>query len=68
MVKKRVALMGMHLESNSFAPPTEEVDFKNLCYMSGQAILEDIALDHPHLPVEIPAFQRLVPRPAGTPW
>ena len=56
MVKKRVALMGMHLESNSFAPPTEEVDFRNLCYMSGDAILEDIALDHPHLPVEIPAF------------
>ena len=56
MVQKRVALLGMHLESNSFAPPTEEVDFRNLCYMSGEAILENIALDYPHLPIEVPAF------------
>lgn len=56
MVQKRVALLGMHLESNSFAPPTDEVNFRDLCYLSGEAILDDIALDYPHLPIEIPAF------------
>ena len=53
---KRVALMGMHLEANSFAPPTTEQDFKTLCYLSGEEILADIALDNPSLPVEVAAF------------
>jgi microcystin degradation protein MlrC len=53
---KRVALMGMHLESNSFAPPSDEAAFRTLCYMSGEDILNDIAKDNPSLPAEIPAF------------
>ncbi|MBM10104.1 MAG: MlrC family protein 3 [Magnetovibrio sp.] len=56
MARRNVALMGMHLESNSFAPVTQEEDFRRLCYMSGDDILEDIALDHPKLPLEISAF------------
>ena len=56
MKTKRVALMGMHLEANSFAPPTTEQDFKTLCYLAGEEILADIALDNPSLPVEVAAF------------
>jgi len=53
---KRVALLGMHLEANAFAPVTSEVDFRALCYLEGGAILVDLAQDAPSLPAEIPAF------------
>ena len=53
---KRVALMGMHLEANSFAPTSTEQDFRTLCYMAGDDILADMALENPSLPAEITAF------------
>ncbi len=53
---KRVAIMGMHLESNSFAPPSDESAFRTLCYMSGTDITRDIQQENPRLPAEIPAF------------
>lgn len=53
---KRVALMGMHLEANSFAPTSTEQDFRTLCYMAGEEILADMALENPSLPAEITAF------------
>jgi microcystin degradation protein MlrC len=54
--KKRVALMGFLLESNSFAPVSDEQAFRSLCYMAGDEILEDIAKPNASLPVEIPSF------------
>ena len=53
---KRVALMGFMLESNGFAPVSDEVAFRSLCYMAGDEILDDIARSNASLPVEIPSF------------
>jgi len=64
---KRVALMGMHLEANSFAPPTTEQDFRTLCYMQGDEILADIARENPSLPAEITAFHAEMNR-LGIDW
>ncbi len=52
----RIALLGMHLESNSFAPVSGETSFRSLCYMSGREITDDAALPNPSGPAEIPAF------------
>ena len=40
--KKRIALLGMHLESNAFAPVCEEASFRQLCYLTGDDILADL--------------------------
>lgn len=64
---KRVALMGFLLESNSFAPVSEEQDFRTLCYLSGKEILDDIALPNGSLPAEIPSFYRAM-NVSGTDW
>jgi len=54
--QKRVALMGFMLESNTFAPVSDEQAFRSLCYMAGDEILEDMAQANASLPVEIPSF------------
>lgn len=53
---KRVALMGMMLESNSFAPPSDEMAFRTLCYLSGDDMIADMARRNPSLPAEISGF------------
>ena len=53
---KRIAILGMHLESNAFAPVCEEESFRVLCYLAGDDILADLKNDHPVLPAEIPGF------------
>lgn len=57
MSKKRIALVGMILESNSFSPPATEADFRQLCYMAGDEVLEDLKRPHPILPAEVSGFQ-----------
>jgi len=52
----RIALIGMHLESNSFAPPTTESDFRRLCYLEGEAIVVEAAKAAPAMPLEVPGF------------
>ncbi len=64
---KRVALMGFLLESNSFAPVSDEQAFRSLCYMAGDEILEDIAKPNASLPVEIPSFAEAMNR-SGIAW
>ena len=58
---KRIALLGFHLESNSFAPVSGEWDFRSLCYMAGGEISADMVLPNPSLPTEIPAFAAEIP-------
>ena len=64
---KRIALLGFHLESNSFAPVSGEWDFRSLCYMAGGEISADMVLPNPSLPTEIPAFAAEMHR-TGTTW
>src|SRR5215471_10449724 len=64
----RIALLGVHLESNAFAPPTTEADFRALCYLEGVAMLAEAAKPTPAMPAEMAAFIRgWVKRGAWTP-
>ena len=53
---KRVALLGLMLESNSFAPVTTEADFRNRVYLSGHEISQDLDKSDPMLPTEMRGF------------
>ena len=52
----RIAILGMHLESNAFAPPTTGDDFHGSCYLVGEDILTEAAKPAPAMPAEIPGF------------
>ena len=52
----RVAILGVHLESNAFAPVTREADFRSLCYLEGEAIMAEARKPAPALPAEVAAF------------
>jgi microcystin degradation protein MlrC len=54
----RVAVLGFHLESNAFAPVSEERHFRTLCYASGDEITREARKEVTGLPTEIPAFYR----------
>lgn len=54
--RPRVAILGLHLEANAFAPPTTEADFRGSCYLEGAAILDEAARPAPAMPAEVPAF------------
>ena len=48
--------MGMQLESNSFAPVTDEADFRSAGYFEGDEILQDLISDHPRGAAELAGF------------
>src|SRR5687768_16561433 len=52
----RIAILGIHLESNAFAPVTTEADFRASCYFEGDAMLAEAAKPAPAMPAEIPGF------------
>lgn len=52
----RVAILGLHLEANAFAPTTTAADFRASCYLEGEAVLVEAAKPAPAMPVEIPGF------------
>ncbi|GMQ76319.1 MAG: M81 family metallopeptidase [Gammaproteobacteria bacterium] len=62
----RVALAGVVLESNSFAPVVGEEDFRNRYYFEGREILEQAAAAHSVMPMEMTAFVRAMH--ATGPW
>lgn len=62
----RVAVLGLHLESNAFAPVSEERHFRSLCYAEGEEISRDARKEASALPKEIPAFYREMD--AHGPW
>jgi hypothetical protein len=43
----RIAIFGMHLESNAFAPVSTARDFHSSCYFVGQAMLDEAARPAP---------------------
>ncbi|MCW3475916.1 M81 family metallopeptidase [Limobrevibacterium gyesilva] len=51
----RIAILGLHLEANAFAPPTTRADFEAQCWEEGETISR-LARDVSHLPSELPGF------------
>src|SRR5688572_19734429 len=54
----RVAILGFHLESNAFAPVSEERHSRSLCYFEGEDIAREARKQASALPAEVPAFYR----------
>lgn len=61
----RVAILGIHLEANGFAPPTVREDFTSQCWEEGEAITH-LARQTSHLPPEVPGFYARMD--ASGPW
>ena len=53
---RRVAILGLMLESNRFAPVTRREDFLDRLYLAGGEILDDLARADSKLPAEIRGF------------
>ena len=53
---RRVAILGLMLESNCFAPATTKEDYLDRVYLAGGEILEDLESSDPKLPAEIRGF------------
>jgi len=62
----RVAILGIHLESNAFAPITTEEDFRKSCYFESDAMLDEASKPAPAMPSEIPGFVEVMN--ATGPW
>jgi microcystin degradation protein MlrC len=52
----RVAILGLHLEANAFAPITTEKDFRERSYLEGEAIMRNARSAAPIWPMEVPGF------------
>jgi microcystin degradation protein MlrC len=66
LTRPRIAILGMHLESNVFAPVVNEEDFRKSCYLEGEAMLAEAAKPAPKVPAEIPGFVEAMN--ASGPW
>ena len=56
MADPRIALLGIILESNAFAPVATEADFRRHYYREGQALLDDARSPVSAIPAEMAAF------------
>jgi len=54
----RIAVLGLHLEANAFAPPTRLEDFERQCLLRGAAITTLARAESSHMPGEIAGFYR----------
>ncbi|MBO6758497.1 MAG: M81 family metallopeptidase [Roseibium sp.] len=66
MTAPKVALLGMILESNRFARPATEEDFRSLTWLEGAALLDGARSATPALAAEFAAFVRAMD--ATGPW
>lgn len=62
----RIAVLGLHLEANAFAPPTTALDFARQCVVRGEAITTLARAPSSHLPGEIAGFYGRMDRTG--PW
>jgi microcystin degradation protein MlrC len=62
----RVALLGLLLESNSFAPPTVRDDYLKRVYLAGEEILDELGRADSRLPAEVLGFRSAMD--AACPW
>ncbi len=65
MTTPRIAILGIHLEANAFAPVTTAIDFRQQCWEEGEAITR-LAREVSHLPSELPGFYERMD--ATGPW
>jgi microcystin degradation protein MlrC len=63
---KRIALLGLLLESNRFAPPTVKEDYLDRVYLAGEEILAELAQPESKLPAEVLGFRGAMD--AGCAW
>ena len=56
MSAPRIAMLGMMLESNAFAPIATEQDFRSRAYLSGEALWSEINKPVSRLPQEVTGF------------
>ncbi|QHJ01126.1 MlrC family protein 3 [Xylophilus rhododendri] len=61
----RIAILSFHLESNAFSPPSRLEDFRQLCWLEGEAVSEH-ARRLNHMPSEITGFYARMD--AAGPW
>lgn len=54
---KRIALLGLLLESNRFAPTTHKEDYLDRVYLAGEEILAELAKADSKLPAEVLGFR-----------
>ncbi|MEM8703448.1 MAG: M81 family metallopeptidase [Pseudomonadota bacterium] len=66
MREPKVALLGMILESNRFARPANEHDFRSLTWLDGKTLLDQARSATPSLATEFAAFVRAMD--ATGPW
>jgi len=52
----RIAILGLHLEANAFAPTTRREDFVEACLEAGPCITALARAPSSHLPAELPGF------------
>lgn len=52
----RIAVLGLHLEANAFAPPTTREDFERQCLARGAEITHQARAETSLLPAELPGF------------
>lgn len=55
-VSKRIAVLGLMLESNTFAPVITEEDYLKRVYLVGEEVSRDLRSSDPKLPTEIRGF------------
>lgn len=65
MKNRRVAIVGMFLESNSFSTPMGRTDFTDTLYLVGEAIIRDAASASPRLMKEALGFLAEIERIGG---
>ncbi|MEE3107658.1 MAG: M81 family metallopeptidase, partial [Pseudomonadota bacterium] len=56
MAAKRIAVLGFSLESNRFAPPCGEADFRERSFLVGEEICLDARAEHPAHDLSLTGF------------
>lgn len=59
---RRVAVVGMFLESNAFARTVPELGFRGFLYLEGDAISNDARAEHPRVMSEVVGFYSAMDR------
>jgi microcystin degradation protein MlrC len=52
----RIAVLGLHLEANAFAPPTRREDLTRPCWVEGAEMTRLARAEASHMPAEIAGF------------